>query len=154
MSSWLGAVSNDLSQLPACIAYFENELKQAKFDVSLKGKTLEKHAAELPGISENRFSQLQEIESILAFLNIKLEQKRSEVFVKLLEGYKRALSSRDAEKYSNGNQEVVDLLILINEFALIRNKYLAITKGLEQKSWMIGHITRLRCAGLDEFSMN
>jgi uncharacterized protein YfdQ (DUF2303 family) len=116
----------------------------------MKDKTIEKHGSELPGHVEYRFTQLQELEAILEFLQIELRKKRSHCFKKYLETYNRQLSSRDAEKYIDGEQDVVDLTMIVNEFALLRNKFLGIMKGLDQKSWMVGHITRLRVAGLDD----
>jgi NOL1/NOP2/fmu family ribosome biogenesis protein len=67
-----------------------------------------------------------------------------------LENYPRALSSRDAEKYVDGEDEVVDFETIINEVALLRNKWLGIMKGLDSKQWMTGHIVRLRTAGMED----
>ncbi len=75
---------------------------------------------------------------------------RTTKFKKFLESYNKTLSSRDAEKYVDGEVDVVDMTLLVNEFALLRNKFLGIIKGLDQKGWMLGHITKLRCAGLDD----
>jgi len=150
MASWYYTVSSDLSKIPDCIAFYENEFADARGEISLRKRTIERNSAELPGVVEYRFNQLQEIEAILEFLNIKLRKLRADKFKKYLEAYNKTLSSRDAEKYIDGEQEVVDMAMLINEFALIRNKYLGLIKGLDQKSWQLGHITRLRVAGLDD----
>jgi hypothetical protein len=150
MSIWYYKVVDSLMNTPECISHFDDELESARLELEITGKTLEKHQAELPGIVEHRYAQLQEIEAILEHLNILFRQKRASVFKDFLEKNNKVLSSRDAEKYTDGNQEVVGLAMLINEFALIRNKFLAISKGLEQKSWMMGHITKLKCAGLDD----
>ena len=115
--------------------------------------TLEKHAAELPGRVEHRYAQLQEIEAILEFLNIQFRKDRSTEFKRFLEGYNKTLSSRDAEKYVDGVSGIVDSSMIINEVALLRNKYLGISKGLEVKNFMIGHVIRLRVAGLDDASI-
>jgi len=153
MSSWYYKVTADLSQVPNFIDFFENELQQAKMELSLKGKSLEKHAAELPGLVEQRFAQLQEIEAVLEYLNIKLRKDRSAEFKRFLEAYNKSLSSRDAEKYVDGVQSIVDLTMLINEVALLRNKFLGISKGFEAKNFMTGHIIKLRVAGLDDASI-
>lgn len=153
MSKWYYKVTADLSQIPLFIDHYEQELEAARFELSLKGKTLEKHAAELPGLVEQRFSQLQEIEAVLEYLNIQLRKDRSAEFKKFLEAYNKALSSRDAEKYVDGVSSIVDSTLLINEVALLRNKFLSITKGFEAKNFMVGHIIRLRAAGLDDASI-
>ncbi len=153
MSSWYYKITNDISSIPSFIDYFEQELEEARKELSLKGKSLEKHAAELPGLVEQRFAQLQEIESVLEYLNIKLKQERSIHFKKFLEAYNKTLSSRDAEKYIDGVTEIVELTLLNNEVALLRNKFLGISKGFDAKNFMTGHIIKLRCAGLDDASV-
>lgn len=153
MSGWYYKVTADLSNVPAFILHFENELEEARKELSLKGKSLEKHAAELPGLVEQRFAQLQEIEAVLEFLNVKLKKDRAVEFKRFLEAYNKSLSSRDAEKYVDGVQSIVDLTLLINEVALLRNKFLGISKGFEAKNFMTGHIIKLRVAGLDDASI-
>jgi hypothetical protein len=153
VSSWYYKVTGNLSLIPDFIDHFECELITARSELSLKGKSLEKHAAELPGIVEQRFAQLQEIEALLEYLNIQLRKERSAEFKKFLEAYNKTLSSRDAEKYVDGVKDIVDSTVLVNEVALLRNKYLAISKALETKNFMTGHIIRLRAAGLDDASI-
>lgn len=153
MSNWYYKVTKDLSQIAAFVDHYEIQLEEARKELSLKGKSLERHASELPGQVEYRFAQLQEIESVLEYLNIKLKQERSAEFKKFLEAYNKALSSRDAEKYVDGVQAIVDSTLLVNEIALLRNKFLGITKGFEAKNFMTGHIIKLRVAGLDDASL-
>jgi hypothetical protein len=146
---WYSRVVADLSAIPDFIAHYENELNDAKREVRLAG-IVEKNITALPGITEHRFNQLQEIEAVLNYLNIQLRKIRRRHFQKYLEGYARALTSRDAEKYVDGEDEVVDFETLINEVALLRNKWLGIMKGLDSKQWMAGHIVRLRTAGMED----
>tara|TARA_B100002019_G_C21173371_1_gene549709 strand:- start:407 stop:862 length:456 start_codon:yes stop_codon:yes gene_type:complete len=149
---WYSEVSRDVSKITDAVAYFEDELKQARQEVKLKGN-VEKAAAEMPGIVEHRFNQLQEIEAILNYLNIELRRLRSSLFKKYLENYQRALSSRDVEKYVDGERDVVDYEKIINEFALIRNKWLGLLKGLDQKQWQITNVVKLRVAGMEDASL-
>ena len=149
---WYSEISRDVSKIPDAVAHFENELIQARIEVKLKGN-VERAAAEMPGIVEHRFNQLQEIEAILNYLNIELRRLRSSFFKQYLESYQRALSSRDVEKYVDGEADVVDYEKIINEFALIRNKWLGICKGLDQKQWQITNIVKLRVAGMEDASV-
>lgn len=149
---WYNRVVNDIGLLPDFIDYYENQLLDAKRECRLGGY-IEINLKELPGITEQRFNQLQEIEAILNFLNIQLRKIRRKHFQKYLEGYARALTSRDAEKYVDGEDEVIDFETLINEVALLRNKWLGIMKGLENKQWMAGHIVRLRTAGMEDVQL-
>jgi hypothetical protein len=152
MSNWYTKVSQNLGVIPDFIAHFETELISAKQEVKVYGN-VEKNIAAIPGVTEHRFNQLQEIEAVLNYLNIKLRQIRRKHFQKYLEAYNRALTSRDAEKYVDGEDEVVDFETLINEVALLRNKWLGIMKGLEAKQWQMGHIVRLRTAGMEDITI-
>lgn len=150
--SWYTKVTQNLANLPDFILYYEKELEQAKFEVSIRGN-VEKNLAGLPGVTDHRFSQLQEIEAVLNYLNIQLRKVRSTTFKKYLENYQRALTSRDAEKYVDGEQDVIDMETLINEVSLLRNRWLAIMKGLESKNFMLGHLVKLKCAGMEDFTV-
>jgi len=146
---WYSRVTNDLSAIPDFIAHYENELVGARAECRIGG-IIEKNIKELPGITEYRFNQLQEIEAVLSYLNIQLRKIRRRHFQKYLENYARALSARDAEKYVDGEDEVIDFETIINEVAYLRNRWLGIMKSFESKNFMLGHITRLRIAGMED----
>jgi hypothetical protein len=146
---WYSKISKDISKIPDALQYYEDELVEAKSECRIYGN-IEKAAATMPGLVEHRFNQLQELEAILEYLNIELRRLRSSFFKKYLENYQRALSSRDVEKYVDGEADVVDMEKIINEFALMRNKWLGITKGLDQKQWQLTNITKLRVAGMED----
>ena len=145
-------VQDSLAVLPECITYFDAELQQARYDCYLKGN-VEKLSREIPQIVEHRFNQLQEIEAILENLNIQLRQIRSKKYRQFLEHYQRALTSRDAEKYIDGEEEVVAMQQLVNEFALIRNKFQGVIKALDAKQFQINNVIKLRVAGLDDVTL-
>jgi hypothetical protein len=147
--NWYDKVTRDISNIPTAVSFYEAELLAAKQDVRVSG-SLEKAAANMPGIVENRFNQLQEIEGILEYLNIELRRLRSQHFRKYLENYQRALSSRDCEKFVEGEADVVDFEKIINDFALLRNKWLGVIKALDIKQWQVSNIIKLRTAGLED----
>jgi hypothetical protein len=133
--------------------HYEAELLQARQEVKINGN-IEKQLAQMPGITERRMADLQTIESILEHLNIQLRKTRSQQFRKFLEGYNRALTSRDAEKYVDGTDDVIDMEVLINNVAYLRNQYLGIIKSLESKQWMLGHVVKVRCAGMSDLEIS
>ena len=150
--SWYAKVSKDIANLPNCLNHFYNELDSAKLEVKVHGN-VERASAALPGIVEQRFNQLQEIEAVLEYLNIELRRIKSKAFRKYLENYQRALSSRDCEKYVEGEADVVDMEKIINEFAMLRNQWLGIIKALDIKQWQLSNIIKLRAAGLEDISL-
>ena len=149
---WYSKVVASFGNIPDFIQHYERELEEAKRDCRIGG-LVEKNISALPGITEHRFNQLQEIEAVLNYLNIQLRKIRRKHFQKYLEAYARALTSRDAEKYVDGEDEVIDFETIINEVALLRNKWLGILKGLDAKQWQMGHIVRLRTAGMEDITI-
>lgn len=154
MATWYNKIVNDISLLPDCIDYFNRELVSSRnTDLKIRGQEITKVATVLPGTVEYRYNQLQEIEAILEYLNIELKKQRSVTFRKYLENYQRALSSRDVEKYVDGDSEVVTMALLVNEFALVRNQWIGLTKALDIIHWQINNIVKLRAVGLDDATL-
>jgi hypothetical protein len=149
---WYTKIAKDISHIPDAVQYYNDELEEARKEVRVFGN-IEKASAAMPGIVEQRFSQLQEIEAILEYLNIELRRLKSQNFRKYLENYQRALSSRDCEKFVEGEADVVDFEKIINEFALLRNKWLSITKALDIKQWQLSNIIKLRVAGMEDATL-
>lgn len=149
---WYSKIVADLKCIPDFIDHYERELDQAKSDCRIGG-LIEKNISALPGVTEHRFNQLQEIEAVLNFLNVQLRKIRRRHFQKYLENYARALTARDAEKYVDGEDEVIDFETIINEVAFLRNRWLGIMKGLDTKQWQMGHIVRLRTAGMEDVTL-
>jgi len=145
-------VVDDISTLPEFIAYYTKQLDEAKYEVKING-IVEKNIRDLPGTTEHRFNQLQEIEAVLNFMNIELRKIRRKHFKDYLEHYQRSLSTKEVDKYVDGEDEVVNYEILINEVALLRNQWLGLMKGLESKNFMLGHIVRLRTAGMEDVTL-
>lgn len=153
---WYNKISSnpdDYSILADALDYYELQLKDAREEINTKGKKIELLLKMLPGIAEYRFNQLQEIEAILRHLELQLNHVRAKVYRNFLENYNRALSSRDAEKYCDTDQNVYDLSLLINRVALIRNHYLGISKGLDVMNYQLSNVTKLRIAGMDDATL-
>ena len=149
---WYSRIVNDLGEIPAAVAFYDSELESAKNETKITGG-LEKNAQELSGITSHRFGQLQELEAILKHLNIKYDKMRSDHYRKYLEKYQRDLTDRSIEKYIDGEDDIVNMSILINEISLVRNKYLAMMKGLDIKNWQISNIVRLRVVGMEDVNL-
>ena len=146
---WYNRVVDDMGLLPDAVDWFQKQLETAWVEAKIVGG-IERAAQELSGIMAYRFGQLQEVEAILKHLNIRYDKIRSDHYRKYLERYQRELTDRSIEKYIDGEDDVVTMATLINEVALVRNKYLALIKGLEQKSYNISNIIKLRIVGMED----
>ena len=152
MSVWYRKVTSNMGEIVNAISHYETEIDQAKYECGMKGN-LEKQSRDMPGVVEHRFNQLQEVEAILEYLNTEMRKLRSKTFRRYLENYNRALSSRDAEKFVDGEDDVVDMQYVINDFSLVRNKFIGVIKALEAKQFQINNIVKLRAAGLEDISL-
>lgn len=152
---WYGRVTadpDDLSPLIDCAEWYEKELLEAREELKIQGR-IEVIQKKLPGMAEYRFNQLQELEAILKYLNLKLDKARSTAHRFYMEKYNRQLTSRDAEKYAEGDDTVMEIAMLVNQIALLRNKFLGVSKGIEYLHFQIGNITKLRVAGIEDASI-
>ena len=84
MKNWYTLISQDISNVADALDYYETELVLARHDLKIQG-VIERISAEMPGIVEHRFTQLQEIEAILELLNIEHRKARSAAFKRFLE---------------------------------------------------------------------
>jgi hypothetical protein len=146
---WYNRIVDNMAEIPSAIDHFNSELTSAQSEAKIFGN-IEKNAQELSGIMAYRFGQLQEVEAVLKFLNIRYDKMRSDHYRKYNERYNRELSDRSIEKYIDGEDDIVGMSTLINEVALLRNRYLALIKGLEQKSYNISNIIKLRIVGMED----
>lgn len=147
-NEYFQTIKKDESTLPKILDYFNNEYEDARKEVDIKG-SLTECVSKISSRYEYRVSQLQEIEAILKHFEIKLSQRKSALYQKFLENYNRSLSSTDIKIYIEGQPEVVAIQQVINEIALIRNKYLGLTKGFETANYQLSNLSKLYAAGVD-----
>jgi len=150
---WYNRVVDDLAEVASAIEYYNNELSDAQPETRITGN-IEKNAQELSGIMSHRFGQLQEIEAILKYINIKYDKMRSDHYRKYLERYNRELTDRSIEKYIDGESDIVSMAMLINEVSLVRNRYLGLVKGLDIKQFQISNIIKLRVVGMETSTLD
>jgi hypothetical protein len=43
---------------------------------------------------------------------------------------------------------------IVNEFALVRNKYLGLIKGIDIKQWQLSNVIKLRVAGMEDAELS
>lgn len=156
MSKWFNKITSnpdDLTPLVEAIIWFEDEVETARSDCRIKG-SVEKASSELPGMMQHRFNQLQELEAILKYLEIRMTHIHGQAFRKYLEGYNRDLKAREAEKFADSDKTVIEIALLINQVSLVRNSFLGIIKGLEFKHYQLGHLIKLKTAGLEDYEIN
>lgn len=149
---WHREIDLDQNKVIPCVEYFNKELEEGKTEAVISG-SVTKALRDLPYLYERRFGQLQELESVLEVMEAKQKKLKSDLFNKYTTNMQRLLTSTDAMKYVEGDQQYVDYAILIAEVAYVRNRYLGVIKAIEHKSWSLNMISKLRVAGIEDASV-
>jgi hypothetical protein len=141
---------NLFPQLLKIITKYEGFIEQAEPHFNIDGKKLEEVCRTLPKhiVVYDRF--YQEMKSLEEWLMIRREKIQSRLWKKFLEGYSRALSSKDIQMYIQGDPEYVEFTEIIVEVSNIKAKMQSIVKAFEQMGWMLAHVTKLRVAELQD----
>jgi hypothetical protein len=142
-------INDNMNSINEMIDYYSSELEFARKEINKTGN-IEKISMELPGIIEYRFNQLQTIESVLEHLNIKRKYLFSKKYKEFVEKNSKLLKIKDIEYFINCDTEIMEMDMLINIVSNIRNRYLGIMKGLENKAFQLNNITKLKCQGLED----
>jgi hypothetical protein len=151
--SQLTANPDDLTPvLDAYEAYmdeYEEGIREAN-DLSNRGpQGAMDSAMRLPGIYAYRWAQLQEIEQIIGFLENREKRLLGVKRRHFREHYARDLNDSMVEKYAESDPEVLDLAEIRNMFALVRNKFLALTKQHEILNYQISNVAKLKDKGIE-----
>lgn len=149
-TNWVKTIKDDATKVNEALEYYGNEYLEARKELNDKGKHLQQVQLELPSLFEIRYAQLQELEAIMEFFDIKVKGLRSNLYQKLMNNSQRALTSNDIKQYIDGDKNIMDLQLIINDIALVRNKFISITKALDIKNWQLSNITKALCAGLND----
>jgi hypothetical protein len=136
-------------QLPAIFENYEKHIKQAEPMFELDGIRLELIARVLPQhqtFYAQRAAEMKQVTKWLENFKAKLEAR----FTRNYSQGQRALAAREATTFINGEKDIVELNQLIIEATLLYQQLNEIVEGFRQMGWMVGNITKLRVAELQE----
>lgn len=152
MRNFYEEIKKDFKKVQEFIDFYNNEYEEASKETIISGNVVEQ-TKQLPQQMAYRFSQLQEIEAVLHYIEILRDEQVSQQWVKYTEHYKKLLSAGEKKNYVMGEQTVVQFEKLVNEVAFIRNKYIALTKGFDCKNFALSNIIKLKVAGVDDWDV-
>ena len=136
-------------QLPAIFERYEKHIKEAEPLFDLDGVRLEQIARTLPQYQARYAQRAAEMKQVAKWL----ENYRAKLEARFTKNYsqgQRALGVREATTFINGEKDIVELNQLIIEATLLYNQLDEIVEGFKQMGWMVGNITKLRVAELQE----
>jgi len=136
-------------QLPAIFENYENHIKKAEPLFELEDMRLElvaRNLAQHQVFYAHRATEMKHVVKWLENYKAKLEAR----FTKNYSQGQRALGVREAATFISGEKDIVELNQLIIEASLLYTQLDEITEAFRQMGWMVGHITKLRVAELQE----
>lgn len=151
MSLTLSLNENDFSDvIIKMMDKFEAKIKAAEPIFNLDGRKLEEVIRTVPYHQASYDQTLQEVKAVEEWLLTMKEKRVAKAWKKFNEGYSRALTTRDIQAYIGGEKDIVEINQILIEIVLIKNNLAAIVDSIKQIGWMMGHITKLRIAELEE----
>jgi hypothetical protein len=154
MKSWHSRIVNgpdDLSPVFEAIAYFDAEYQEARDEMKdLRGQRLIEVQARFPGIIAYRYEQMAELDSIIAFLEIREEATVGEKRRFYVEHYNRKLTDQMVNKFAESHPEVIALKEIRNRVVAVRNRFFALSKAHDAMQYRFSSISDLWCAGMTD----
>jgi hypothetical protein len=140
--------TTDVSRILDAVEYFRKEYDLAKPEMNLVGQRLEDVMYKLPGLMGYRYSQYQEIESILELMEIREAKIQNSRLRYYLKGYGEALSERIAMKFAEQDDEVITYRELKQQIVFLRNLFAGLTKAFDSIGYQLNNLRALKVAGL------
>ena len=148
--SIISDASTDLSSVVSYLKRYEDKLEEIRSIFEIEGKKLEAVNRTLPGYLARYDEIYNELKTLEEFLDKKRDTIVSPLWKKYNEKYSRQLSQRDITAYIAGEPEYVSITELIIEVKLLKEKYGAVVKALEQMGWSLKNIVELRVHELQD----
>lgn len=150
MSFLLTLEEDKLHEIIPLLPKYEEKVKAAEPIFKLEGRKLEEIIRTVPHYQASYDQSYQELKALEEWVNNIKEKKVGKLWKKYLEGYQRALSTRDIQSYINSEKDIVELNQIIIEVTLLKNHMSSIVEAIKNLGWMTSHITKLRVAEMQD----
>ena len=143
MQKWYKKVCRDLDEVKNMSAYYEKEVEDALTNFDKKKSTYQE-SLNISSEYSHRLVQLQDVEATLRYLEGKEKEITSNLYTQMLDNSKKRMGVREVEKYVDTDASVISVRQLVNSVTLLRGQIVAITKGIETKTFQLGYQTKLK----------
>jgi hypothetical protein len=150
MSFILSLDESKLEEIIPIISKYEKMITSAEPIFKLEGTLLESALKTLPHYQSSYDQALQEMKGVEEWIAAIKEKKVGKLWKKYNEGYSRQLTARDIQAYIAAEPDVVALNQILVDVVSTKNKLAAIVDALRQMGWMLGHVTKLRVAEMND----
>lgn len=148
--SIISDASADLSSVVSYLKRYEDQLEEIRSIFQIEGKRLEAVNRTLPGYLARYDEIYNELKTLEDFLDKRRDATVAPLWKKYNEKYSRQLTTRDITAYIAGEPDYVSITELMLEVKLLKEKYGAVVKALEQMGWSLKNIVELRIHELQD----
>jgi hypothetical protein len=153
MSFLLNLSEDRLDVIVPLLAKFEEKVRAAEPIFQLEGRRLEEILRSVPHHQASYDQTYQDCKGLEDWLQNIKDKKVGKLWRKYNEGYSRQLTTRDIQAYIAADQEIVELNQILIEIVVIKNNLNAIVEAIKQIGWMVGHVTKLRVAEIQDATL-
>lgn len=136
-------------QLIPILEAFEADIEKAEPLFKLEGEKLEHIARTLPYHQSYYDQRAQEAKHLVKWLENYLEKIEARLTKNYLNG-QRAYGARETSTLIGGEKDMVEQKQLIIEASLAHQKLESIVEAFKQMGWMLGHVTKLHVASIQD----
>lgn len=111
---------------------------------------IETMATKLAGLTEERWTQLQDLDAIVEYLTTREKKSHIDKTKFYMEGYQRTLTYAQAKDYAETTDEVQTIRVVRQQVGNARDIFMGIFKGLDVMNYQISNVTKLRVAGVED----
>jgi broad specificity phosphatase PhoE len=135
--------------LPDILATYDNELKNAEQELSIKGKSLEHANRDNPSLYVFYDQRRLELKTLVEFMENQVERTRGRLFRNFTENFNRDLSDRAKNEYINGEQAYLDIYEIYLEVRDLQQQYESVVEAFKLRGYALKNITEIRVAQLE-----
>jgi hypothetical protein len=150
MSFLLTLDEEKLEEIVPLLPRYEEKIAASESIFKIEGRRLEEVMRTLPHHQSSYDQSFQEMKGLEDWIiNIK-EKRVGKLWKKYNEGYSRQLSTKDITMYIAAEAPIVEINQILIEVTVLKNNLAAIVEALKQLGWMVGHVTKLRVAEMQD----
>lgn len=146
-------VKERFKNLPAILADYTNELKDAEHDIVIKGKSLEGANRENASLYSYYDQRRVELKTLVDFMDNQVARTRGRLWRTFTENNNRELSDRTKDKYIDGEQAYLDIFEVYLEVKEVYESYASIVEAIKLRGYSLNNITKARVASMENASL-
>lgn len=138
-----------LVALQAVDAYAD-EYSEAKKDLRVDGERIENIAAKIPGMTDHRWAQVMDLNSIVDYLEHRERRALFDEMQRMMDHYQRQLTYQQYKDYADTSDPVQTIRLVRQQVGDVFNLFQGIHKGIDALNYQVSNITKLRTAGCED----